>query len=210
TRLSGKDRYETAIQVNYERQRVVSGGEAYGGDYSSYFLASGSKFPDALVAAPLIGQMKGQFYDDNDPIGSNPAMYLALYNPDYFDYGWYIIGGESAIPHHHDYSVIGSGGIRIAGKNRYGTAVKIANMYPKETGKKIDTVVLASGLNYPDALASSPYVSSRNAVLLLTNPNYLSIETRDYILENNIKNIVIVGGTSAVSENVVAIIKGLK
>lgn len=209
-RLAGSNRAETSMEVNYERQRVNTGGPAYGGDYSSYFLASGTRFPDALAAAPLIGQMKGQFYDENDPYWSNPTMYLALYTPGGFEYAWYIVGGSSAVPYLPEYETYVDGGIRIAGENRYGTAVELAKMYPKETGKTIDTVVLANGLNYPDALASAPLVSSRDAVLLLTDPNHLSKETKEYIENNSIRTVIITGGDSAVSENVVEEIRNLK
>lgn len=141
---------------------------------------------------------------------TNSAMYLALYTPGVFEYAWYIIGGGSAVPEHPDYKVSGGGGIRIAGENRYGTAVELAKMYPKETGKRIDTVVLANGLNYPDALASAPLVSSRDAVLLLTDPNHLSKETKEYIENNSISTVIVTGGDSAVSENVVEEIRNLK
>src|SRR3712207_7997206 len=42
---------------------------------------------------------------------------------------------------------------RIAGQNRYKTAIEIAKAYKPVLNKDINTVVLVDGTNFPDALA---------------------------------------------------------
>ena len=55
---------------------------------------------------------------------------------------------------------------RISDANRYLTAIEIS----KEGWTKSDTVVLARGDNYADALAGVPYAHQLNAPILLTLP----------------------------------------
>lgn len=81
--------------------------------------------------------------------------------------------------------------------------MEIAKLYPTKAGKKTDRVILANELDYPDGMTAVPLVCSMNAALLLTRPNQLPEETRNYICDENIKNIIILGGVSAVSPQVV-------
>lgn len=154
--------------------------------------------------APFVAQI---IPDYEDPYLPYPRGYFRLvpYSPPRMTYGWFIIGGEKAVPSYknsRDEHGL-DGGYRIAGKNRYETAVKIANLYPDSTGKTIDTVILASGTNFPDALASAPLVGSLDAALLLTDPNRLSLETKQYVQSNKIKKVIILGDTNAISQNVI-------
>ena len=75
----------------------------------------------------------------------------------------------------------------------------------------IDTIVLASGEDYPDALCAGPLASSKNAAILLTNSKTLNEDTREYIKANtNIKNIIIVGGERSISSSVEDELKDLR
>lgn len=93
---------------------------------------------------------------------------------------------------------------RIFGRNRYLTSVKIS----KANFKKAQTVVLANGKNYADALASAPLASVNDAPILLTEVNSLSPETMAEIARLGAKNVIIVGGESSVSSGVESTLKG--
>ena len=65
-----------------------------------------------------------------------------------------------------------------------------------------DTVVLASGLNYADALAGVPLANKINAPLLLTSDKDLNASTLAEIGRLGAKKVIILGGEGAVSEKV--------
>ena len=88
---------------------------------------------------------------------------------------------------------------RLAGAGRYATAAKISKEgFPDGS----DTVVLAYGLNYADALAGVPLAKAKNAPILLTTLKTLPAETLAEIERLNAKKVIILGGTSAVSADV--------
>lgn len=86
---------------------------------------------------------------------------------------------------------------RIAGASRYDTAIQIA----KAGWNSADTVVLARGDDFPDALAGAVLAKSAsvNGPLLLTEPDKLTGNVQDQILALGAKKVFILGGTGAVS-----------
>ena len=87
---------------------------------------------------------------------------------------------------------------RIAGANRFATAAEIS----KASFTKSDTVVLAYGLNYADALAGVTLANKLNAPILLTHTAKLPDETRAEIKRLGAKKVIILGGTGAISKDV--------
>ena len=93
---------------------------------------------------------------------------------------------------------------RLAGSGRYETAVEISKAgFPDGS----DTVVLAYGLNYADALAGVSLAKAMNAPILLTNLKTLPNETLVEIKRLGASNVIILGGTGAVGEEVEKILK---
>lgn len=68
--------------------------------------------------------------------------------------------------------------------------------------KSASTVIVASGENYPDALAASGFAGVLGAPILMTDSLYLSNQTKDQISRLKPERIIIVGGQNAVSGNV--------
>ncbi|MDP3014646.1 MAG: cell wall-binding repeat-containing protein, partial [Candidatus Subteraquimicrobiales bacterium] len=87
---------------------------------------------------------------------------------------------------------------RIAGANRYETAARIS----QEGFTSSSTVVLASGENFPDALAGAPLAYKYHSPLLLTSPTSLNSETKAEIKRLGATQCIILGGTGAVSSSV--------
>ena len=87
---------------------------------------------------------------------------------------------------------------RAAGINRYATAVE-ASMRNFEAA---DTVVLATGELFPDALAASGLAGVHGAPLLLTLPDELPAIVADEIARLGASDVIIIGGPMAVSEAV--------
>ena len=101
---------------------------------------------------------------------------------------------------------------RIAGNTRYETSLKIATVLKnQEKVDKFDTIILADGRNFPDALAGSYLAGKLNAPILMANekPQYAD-NLRNYIKENLEKDgmIYILGGTGAVPDSILEGIEG--
>lgn len=87
---------------------------------------------------------------------------------------------------------------RLAGPNRYATAAAIAEETFAANGSK--TVVMASGTNFPDALAGAYLAGLDNAPILLTDPSVLPPETLAALKAlKAATTVVIVGGATAVT-----------
>ncbi len=88
--------------------------------------------------------------------------------------------------------------VRINGSTRYETAVEIS----KKGWSKADTVVLATGDNFPDALSGSPLAYALHSPILLTKRSSLAKETEKELTRLGAKNVYILGGEGAVSDQV--------
>jgi N-acetylmuramoyl-L-alanine amidase len=88
--------------------------------------------------------------------------------------------------------------IRISGGDRYETAANIS----KAGWETAETVVLAQGMDFPDALASVPMAKKLNAPILLTRPEALPSVTIEEINRLKARNVIILGGPVAVSLNI--------
>ena len=109
---------------------------------------------------------------------------------------------------------------RLWGSDRFETANKIADefcktneelgltleygeyFYPDCATTSVDTVILANGFNYPDALCATPLSRTLNAPILLTHQDNLTDSTKKQIEKMKIKNVTIVGGEGVVTPQV--------
>ncbi|QQK07728.1 cell wall-binding repeat-containing protein [Miniphocaeibacter halophilus] len=189
-RLAGKDRLETAKKIGELKQEF----EKMPGlieDNPLIAMVNGNNFADALAAAPFVGSMKKTHMIPY--IGQDLSKSV----------NEYVFGGTNSVPK------TASEAYRLAGSNREETAIKIAESYDGRLNIKLDTIVLVDGYNYPDALASAPVASMNNGAILLTHPTNFSKATKDYINNNdNIKNVIIVGGENSVSANIERELRG--
>lgn len=103
-------------------------------------------------------------------------------------------------------SYLTSFGKRISGAERYSTANEIA----LEGWNKADTVIVASGQNFPDALAGAPLGYKLDAPILLTKKDSLPDQTKQMIEKLGAKKVILLGGTGAVSDNVQRSIEGIQ
>ncbi len=114
----------------------------------------------------------------------------------------HVFGGENSVP-------AGKEKIRFQGSSRYETSVDVADGYYNCLQMEVETIVLVSGENYPDALAASGIAGIKDAPILLTEKDNIPKSVKKYIREKNIKNIIIVGGENSISSNIEDDLKGL-
>lgn len=95
---------------------------------------------------------------------------------------------------------------RVAGSDRYATAARIANEQPQYDCLAGDTVVIARGDNFPDALAASYLAGQNDVPVFLTAPGSVPAETMQALDDHGVTNVVLVGGTTAISQSVADLI----
>ncbi|MGC5582945.1 cell wall-binding repeat-containing protein [Ornithinimicrobium sp. W1665] len=143
TQVGGVDRVDTAVLLSQERFADDQAG--------AVVLARSDDFGDALAAVPLTKRVNAPMLLTKvllDPrVGDEIDRVLPVGGT------VLIIGGELSIAPSVQATLESRGYVveRIAGANRYETAVAVAGKIGAP-----HTVLVASGLNFPDALASGP------------------------------------------------------
>ncbi|MFP7297228.1 SpoIID/LytB domain-containing protein [Neobacillus niacini] len=119
----------------------------------------------------------------------------------------YVLGGKVAISD-DVIAQIEKTGIqvkRIAGETRYQTAVKIAEQITTST----ELIITSGSSESPDALSIASYAAKNQIPILVTPSNGLPKDVKDYIKDHKISKAYVIGGTIAVSNNVVTEMKDL-
>lgn len=194
SRIAGENRYDTCQKIfNHAKKK-------------SLILASGEKFPDALATSSILDQA-GLLLTKSGQLPSEVQAAIEALNHDSF----LIVGGEnsvqeglaSAIANQFQYA----SHTRISGNNRYETSAKIGDRLVSST------VILASGENFPDALAASTLAQKIEAPILLVSKDKIDQSVIDYFKNHNIKKVLVVGGQLSISDKTLAnadrLIRGL-
>ena len=185
--VGGADRYATSLEVATAALGDVS---------KTVIIATGQNFPDALAAGVLA-------HKEDAPIilhdGSTPSAAVVKFLTDKGITDAYIICGTSAVPQAIEDALSDTLGIdveRLGGADRFATAVAVAGELGYGTG-----VVLASGRNFPDALAAAPLAAASQARILLVEVGSIPAATAAWHLAkaDTLVSVWAVGGTSVVS-----------
>ena len=188
TRLAGDDRYATAIAISetgFEPGVPIA------------FLASGQNYPDALAGAPIAGELGGPLLlTPRSAILQTVKDELARLQPERL----VVLGGDGAISGQLGYEIdaLAPNVTYVAGSDRYETAMLLSSYFPGVS----DVSYVASGADFPDALAGAPIAGLAGERVLLTPPGSLHAMTRQGIRWSMPGRIVVLGGSGAVSDNV--------
>jgi putative cell wall-binding protein len=195
SRVFGSDRYGTA-------QAVAA--QAFPAGATIAVVASGLSYPDALSAAYVAGRVRGPVVLTDPNSLSVPAQQalqsLGVTGVD-------VVGSAGASSSLVNELVgLGYQVTPIFGADRYGTAQKVDELFPASFVGSMDgngpTAIVASGVNFPDALAAAPMSYQASFPLVLTDPNNLPAASVDVLHTDGIKQVLVVGGTAAVSDGV--------
>ncbi|GAA1146199.1 cell wall-binding repeat-containing protein [Ornithinicoccus hortensis] len=88
---------------------------------------------------------------------------------------------------------------RIGGADRIGTAALLAQRFVKA-----DTVVLARSDTFPDALTAAPLADQMAGPLLLTRTGSLPAETAAELTRLQPSQVIVIGGSAAIQDSVLA------
>jgi len=170
----------------------VTHGVAVGGGTALYTLNGGTSWNPGDLLIPGDGDVCMSSTTQAWTVAQNyPAP---VYEPE----GWIAHSTNGGANWHSQLSSTGPVHF-LGGATRYHTAANIARMTNVPGG----TVVLATGRNYPDALAASGLAGALDATLLLTDATLPAI-VANTIAELGTTRVVIVGGADVVSSAIEA------
>jgi subtilisin family serine protease/putative cell wall-binding protein len=191
-RIAGADRFATSAAIS---------AAAFPSGAAVAYIATGRSYPDALAGGPAAAANRGPLLlVDTASIPAATAAELSRLRP-----GRIVVLGSSAVVSNGVASALGaytSGGVtRIGGADRYATAAAIsaATFLPG-----VRQVYIATGANYPDALAAGAAAGRVGGPILLARAGGLPAETAAELARLRPAEIVVMGGPSVVSDAVLA------
>lgn len=195
-RLYGLDRYQTSTAIANQFSNV-----------NNVVLASGNDYPDALAASVLAHKLNAPILlvDITTQTSQDALDYIETHLQAQGTV--YIAGGNAIIGSDFDIFLSSKGYSvkRLGGFDRYDTNLLIVN----ELNSTSETVFIASGENFPDALSVSSFASHTDSPILLTQTNALPKGIQDYLISKQPKQVYVAGGTSVVSSGVENQIKSI-
>jgi putative cell wall-binding protein len=169
-RLFGADRFGTAIAAS--QAEFPTDGSA-----GAVVLARADDYPDALVGTALAAAKHAPLLFAS---GGTLTMPTQVELKRVLPAGGtvYLLGGTAAIPASVATAVTALGyvPVRYSGTDRFGTALAVANALGNPS-----TVLLATGVNFPDALAAGPAAAHTGGVVLLTDGTTLTASVKAYL-----------------------------
>lgn len=172
-RLAGENRYETSYEIYKEITQSAETEEV--------FVAA--KEVDAVASAAARGE-------------NIPLLFVSENIPSFMEEieaKKTVLGGDQALSR-KAYTALRAAG-RIAGKNRYETAIQLAERAGMENQ------ILVNAFNFVDAFTSGTLAYRMNGNILLTDTHSLPKATKDY-LEKNKGKLILIGGEKAISEKI--------
>ncbi len=161
TRLAGNDRHATAAEVS---KRWTSAATVY--------LATGRDFPDALSGGSGAAKERMPLLlADLDTVPDVTVTAIRRLAPSKI----VLVGGTGVLSDAVERQAKGLAAsvVRYSGADRYATSADVVAKVTSVMVPKPTTALLATGRNYPDALAGVPAAAVAKAPLLLTQPNCL-------------------------------------
>jgi len=195
-RLWGESRYQTAIEIAKEIENI------YGCVPEEVIITSGVNYPDALSAAPVSAlNMSPILYSPKDgKLDEGTRKFITDRSIDTA----YVLGGVNAVADSVS-SVLRGCDVttitRIGGNNRYETSLLITKHFMDLFD--YGAVAIATGKNFPDALAGGALAARYFMPVLLTDNSTVSSSTKDFVQEIETSMVYVFGDESVVSDEIV-------
>lgn len=173
-RISGTDRYATAAMV---------AARFFPNAVGAYY-ASGMKYADALAGGAAAAHRDWPLLLTTST--AVPSVTPLVGNERI------VLGGPAAVS---EGVLMQLGARRVAGVDRYGTAAAIA----RDAFATAEVAYLATGSNFPDALAGAPAAARDSAPLLLAAQGCVTTATKHALVELGVKSRVVLGDTAVVA-----------
>lgn len=193
-RIAGANRVETGVQLSREMTSAPA-----------VVIATARNFPDALAGVPLAHAVGGPILlTEPGALSSTVASEVARLGATKA----YVLGSPNAVATSVDASLTSLGLTvqRLQGANRYATAQAIAVELRAVLGHTLPTAFIATGRNFPDALAASAVAARMGAPILLTEPGYVPQPTKDALRSVGATGVVVLGSDKVIADGAVALL----
>lgn len=190
-RLSGVDRYATAVQISKA---------GFPSTAPVVFIATGTNYPDALSAAPAAAKKGGPLLlTPTNSLPSSVRTEIQRLRPSTI----VVVGGVGAISKavYTSLSTLAPTTIRLWGADRYATMRAIVRGV---FTSPVSHAYIATGANYPDALAASAAAGAQGVPVVLVPGTASSLDPANATLLKSLKatKFTIAGGTAVVSQGI--------
>jgi putative cell wall-binding protein len=191
-RLAGADRYATA---------AAAAMASFAGPVPVAYIATGQNFPDALAGAPAAAAQGGPLLlATATTMPAATVAALQVLKPQRI----VVLGGTSVVSASVANQLAGytTGSVtRLAGADRFATAAAIANAV--FAGSR-PAVVLATGTNFPDALAGGPIASVNGGPVLLARGACVPASNVAVKTRTGANTVLALGATAVLPDSAVA------
>lgn len=194
-RIAGIDRYETARSVTAVGWKTAP----------TVYFAAGADFPDALSATSVAAAQGAPVLLVDGRAAQVPQATVDLLRTLGVK-NVVVAGGPQAVSATIDAQLVALGVSvqRNSGDTRYSTSLALAQQaYPGTTPR----VFLASGSEFPDALAGSVLAASAGGPLILQPPYCMTGGAKDYAVSHGATKLTLLGGPAALSDTVARAIR---
>ncbi|WDZ86101.1 cell wall-binding repeat-containing protein [Micromonospora cathayae] len=185
-RLSGTDRFTTAVAISQSHWATRGNAADKRAPADSVVLTRWDSFADALGGSALAAAKQGPLLmstlDTLHPTAT--AEMQRILAPGKTVYLLGSAAGAISANVEQQVKALGYNTVRLAGTDRFATSVAIANAIDPTP----DTVLVATGMDFPDALSAGAAAGAQNlpgkgtsAVVVLTNNNLLPAPTKTYL-----------------------------
>jgi len=165
------------------------------------YVATGANYPDALAGGAAAAALGGPvLLTQPSRLPAPTAAELARLKPARIE----VLGGtaviSSAVAAQLDAYTTGTVR-RLAGSDRYATAAAVS---AATFDRAVSVAYVATGGNYPDALAAIPLAAKTDSPLLLAHPSSVPGATATELRRLNPGRIVVLGGPAVLSDAVMS------
>lgn len=192
-RIGGTDRYDTAVKISKKFPAHVQ----------RVFIATGADFPDALGASAVAGALESPLLlVKRTSVPSGVMNEITRLDPDQI----VIVGGTGVVTAGVANTLATLAPVvRLSGADRYATNRKTSAYLYSAASNPPSLGIVATGLNYPDALAAGVVGGLRHYPVTLVKGTAGSLDatTKSHLGAIGVANgIGIAGGTGAVSTGI--------
>lgn len=176
-------------------------------DADVVFLATGGRFPDALVGGPLATQEGGPVLLAADELPEVTAEEILRLEPSAI----VALGGPGAVSDEiltAAADLVGATQERIEGEDRYDTAVAVSQRLTGE-GAGADLVYVATGVGWADGVVGAAAAGGEGVPALLVRPGDVPDVVAEELARLDPSTTVILGGPGAVTDRVAEAIEAI-
>lgn len=190
SKLSGKDRYATAVEVSKSGWTKSD----------MAVIANGTAYADALVAAPLASNYDAPILltESNKLTAATKAELTRLGVKTV-----YVVGGTGVVSEAtvKEMTKMGIDVVRLGGASRYETSLEVAKHLDRQ--KNVENIYVTGGYCPADALTIASKAATDKTPIILVETNKVPKDVLSWLKDQKLKSAYVIGGEGVVKNSVI-------